>query len=193
MSDLYTQYKEPKTREELIQFLTNHFRYYTMNSWNLSTSYANLVKLHHLELTSEQFTKAAELLFDEELDTSEYQFMQSQLFAEFTKKTGYAAGFNGRSSGYVVLYDTKITYKDNEPQINICTGRSIDLNEDFSEWGLKKLQERYNLVHEFDTLCNKLRDLLIDYIDNGTIETEEYTVVKVQRTLTLPERTEETC
>jgi len=28
------------TKEEMIAFLRDHFRYYTMNSWNRSTSYA---------------------------------------------------------------------------------------------------------------------------------------------------------
>ena len=38
-------------RNEMIAFLTNHFRYSTMNSWNQMTSYANNVKLHNLLIT----------------------------------------------------------------------------------------------------------------------------------------------
>ena len=36
------------TREEMISSLEKHFRYFTMNSWNRSTSYARNVKIRSL-------------------------------------------------------------------------------------------------------------------------------------------------
>ena len=34
-----------RSKEGMIDFLSNHFRYDTMNSWNQATSYANKVKV----------------------------------------------------------------------------------------------------------------------------------------------------
>lgn len=38
--------KVGKSKKAMIDFLSNHFRYHTMNSWNNSTSYANKVKVY---------------------------------------------------------------------------------------------------------------------------------------------------
>ena len=48
----FNQKVDLRNRKEMINFLTTHFRYYTNNSWNLSTSYANNVKIYNLDLTS---------------------------------------------------------------------------------------------------------------------------------------------
>ena len=45
-------------RKAMIRFLKEHVRYFTMNSWNRSTSYANNVKFYKLGLTEEQETSA---------------------------------------------------------------------------------------------------------------------------------------
>src|SRR4030067_1592007 len=90
---------QPK-REEMIAFLRVHFRYYTMNSWNRSTSYARRVKIRNLGLTREQESRAYDLIYVE--DT----FLEiNERIREFSEENGcrYQAGFNGRSSGYIVL------------------------------------------------------------------------------------------
>jgi len=88
------------TREEMIAFLRGHFRYYTMNSWNRSTSYARNVKIHNLGLSREQESRAYDLIYVE--DT----FLEiNERIREFSEENGYRyqACFNGRSSGYMVL------------------------------------------------------------------------------------------
>ena len=90
-----------RSRKDMVDFLSNHFRYDTMSSWNQSTSYAHRVKIHNLGLTSEQIDKAYELLdMDETYDNINW------LLDEFAKEHNYAwqVGFNGRSGGYLVLY-----------------------------------------------------------------------------------------
>ncbi|MDO8726721.1 MAG: hypothetical protein Q7J35_11695 [Candidatus Methanoperedens sp.] len=88
------------TREEMIAFLRGHFRYYTMNSWNRSTSYARRVKIHNLGLTGEQESRAYDLIYVE--DT----FLEiNEKIGEFSEENGYRyqACFNGSSSGYIVM------------------------------------------------------------------------------------------
>ena len=90
-----------RSRKDMVEFLTNHFRYDTMNSWNCSRSYAHCVKVHSLGLTSEQINKAYELL-----DMDEVYDNINDLIDEFAISHNYAwqVGFNGRSGGYLVLY-----------------------------------------------------------------------------------------
>lgn len=90
-----------RSRAAMVAFLTEHFRYNTMNSWNCSTSYANNVKIYNLGLTSEQMEKLYEML-----DVSEFYDELRELTAEFNCEHNYLwqVGFNGRSGGYLVLY-----------------------------------------------------------------------------------------
>lgn len=91
-----------KKRGAMIAFLKKHFRYNTMNSWNQSTSYANNIKLHNVakpkNIDSDTWWGM--------LWISEWQEKLSDLLEEFGEKYNWQwqAGINGRSGGYVVLY-----------------------------------------------------------------------------------------
>lgn len=59
------KFSEPvnlRSRKEMTDFLRNHFRYPTLNSWNHATSYACNLKIHRLGLTSEIVSKLYEML-----------------------------------------------------------------------------------------------------------------------------------
>lgn len=90
-----------KNKSEMIDFLKNHFRYWTMNPWNRSTSYAHNVKLYNLGLTEEQEDKAYEMM-----ETEEFYDDINWLIRDFEEEHDYKwqVGFNGRSGGYLVLY-----------------------------------------------------------------------------------------
>ncbi len=168
-------------RDTLIHYLKNHDRYYTMNSWNRATSYAHNVKLYNLNLDNDVYEKASAFLFTDEIDTSEYQMEQEQLIRDFREDTNYDITFNGRSGGYLVLLDTE--YNINTGTLQVYPGRSIDADEDFEDWDINALYDRYVLVNKFDKLCDDLRDLLIDYATNGTIKETTYYVPKTIRQL----------
>ena len=170
-------YKEVNTkdRKEMIDFLLHHFRYYTMNSWNISTSYANNVKIYNLDIPAEYQDKAYELIeISETFDTF------SELFNEFTAKTGYDVGFNGRSSGYLVLYDTE--YNLETGTLVTYPGRNIDQYEDFEDWSLEDLQERVQLVTAFDQLCDDCRETFINVLkEYDIVEDVVYKPVHIKR------------
>ncbi len=92
--------REPTT-EEMISYLRNHFRYFTMNSWNKVRSYARNVKIYRLGLTHEQESKAYELLDAQGTFDSINEIMHG-----FDERYNYQyqMRFNGRSGGYIVLY-----------------------------------------------------------------------------------------
>lgn len=94
-----------RSRTAMTDFLQNHFRYPTMNSWNGSRSYACNLKIHSLQLAAEIVDKLYDLI-----QTQEFLSGQSELLNEFGKQFGYhwQAGMNGRSGGYLVLYQGEL-------------------------------------------------------------------------------------
>ncbi len=147
-------------------FLKNHFTYYTMNSWNRQRSIAHNVKLYNLDLEGD-WTVAMRYLFDEG-DAGLLQISIDDEIREFEDKYPYyEVGFNGRSSGYLVLYS-----KDKSiPVLPDCL--DYDTYDDFkteSHWDGyrvtdfdRELREAVLIVREFDRLCDRLRDLVNEY------------------------------
>lgn len=146
-------------RKAMIFFLANHFRYYTINPWNRLTSYANNVKLQNLEIPNHLQEKAYDFISCD--DTGDYYAAVNELVLEFRNKTGYAACFNGRSGGYLVLY---------EASENDVLMHSIDRAICFDDWSTEDLAERTKLVSSFDKLCDAIRDLFLFYIEHSTIK-----------------------
>jgi len=103
---MFFQKVDMRSKEDMISFLKEHFRYNTMNSWNRSTSYANNMKIYKLGLTKKQESIAWDIICDEERDMADPYYTISELIDEFNQLHDYdfQVGSNGRSSGYLVLY-----------------------------------------------------------------------------------------
>jgi hypothetical protein len=107
-----------RSREAMVAFLSSHGRYWTMNSWNRSTSYANCVKVHRLDLTPEQLRQAWDML-----DMPEVYDAIHRVLGEWTEKHDWRwqVGFNGRSGGYLVLYQGALDYQNaRTAQCDVC-------------------------------------------------------------------------
>ena len=148
-------------------FLKNHFTYSTMNSWNGMKSIAHNVKLYNLKLDGD-WTVALQFLHDE-MDTGCLQLFIDDEIREFSRENpGYVVGFNGRSGGYLVLYNS-----DNYRTILPDCVEQYDTYEDFKldckDYGYRikdyyrELREVTLVVREFDKLCDRIRDLVNDY------------------------------
>lgn len=100
----FSQRIDLRSRSAMTAYLRNHFRYYTANSWNGADSYACNLKITHLGLESTVVDK----LFDI-LETQEFIDAQEQLMLEFgtDHANRWQARMNGRSGGYLVLYQSK--------------------------------------------------------------------------------------
>lgn len=92
------------SRNYAVAFLVGHERYNTMNSWNKATSYSRCVKINRLTFPdNETRNRAYDLLQCEgTMDESGVNDVLRQ-FAE-DHYWEWQIGFNGRSSGYLVLY-----------------------------------------------------------------------------------------
>jgi len=101
----------------MVEYLSNHFRYHTMNPWNRSTSYARNVKIHNLNLDPETRSRAYEFL-----DVPEAFEEVNELIEAFSRKHDYRwqVGFNGRSNGYLVLYQGGKEKSGYKTRCNLC-------------------------------------------------------------------------
>lgn len=92
---------DKRSRKAMTGFLQNHFRYSTANSWNCSTSYANDIKIYNLGLSKDIADRLWDML---ECDKIYERF--HELMEDFGQKYNWRwqAGINGRSGGYLVLY-----------------------------------------------------------------------------------------
>ena len=114
----FSQKVDTRSREAMTAFLSGHFRYNTMNSWNRATSYANCVKVHRLDLTREQLDKAWAMLDMTEVFDAIHWILQD--WAE-EREWRWQVGFNGRSGGYLVLYQGDMDYKNAKTaQCDVC-------------------------------------------------------------------------
>lgn len=147
------------TRKEMVDFLKNHFRYNTANSWNQSTSYARNVKIYNLGFSEVLAGKALDLICEEgfnELIAHQYDPLVEQFEEETT--LDYTIGFNGRSDGYLVLYNKLNPLK------------SIDMGEDFEDLDDFEVGERYSLVKLFDKYCDYFVDVFKYVVEMSQLE-----------------------
>ena len=184
-SDMHTA-----DRKTLEDYLSKHFRYYTMNSWNQSTSYANNIKLYNLNIAAtygeDAKDKAWRIVCDPELDCTELDMVVSDIMHDFQDKTGYAMGINGRSGGYIVLYDT--TRDPYTNAVNVLPGRGIDMNAEFPVWDIDSLRERAELVAEFDETCEQIVEAFMQFVLDAEIIEQTRTIEITTRHLMMPDK-----
>lgn len=152
------------------EFLHNHFTYSTMNSWNGLKSIANNVKLYKLNLKGD-WTNVIRYLTDIG-DCGSLQMQIDDELREFDEKfyPNYRVGFNGRSNGYLVLYNS-----DNNKSILPPCVTDYECYEDFKKdvkspyYGYRvrdfdrELRDTVEVVREFDKLCDRLRDIVNEF------------------------------
>lgn len=113
-----------ENREAMIEFLENHFRYNTMNSWNQSTSYANNMKMYAIGLDDEQYSQLLKLS-----ETDEFYRRLRPLTDQWGKEYNYCyqAGWNGRSGGYLVMYNGETKPSQYKSYCENCGKRNFTL------------------------------------------------------------------
>lgn len=187
--------KTPRSRKDMIAYLTGHFRYDTMNSWNASTSYAAKVKIQNLTFPNKEAeSRAYDLVQTEEAMEGVRFIMQ-----EFDEDHDYEwqVGFNGRSGGYIVLYHGgkkpseykrvcydcgQKNYRAESVKCGNCgsdnmhnysgfetftyPGKNVDMGEDFVEWDMHSLKQRVRLVMEFDRMVEQCMKAFVDFCTN---------------------------
>lgn len=165
--------------KEMFEFLKDHFQYFTMNSWNREKSIANNVKVYNLGLDY----KILDLLQHDDYFTIDNIIEEWEV-----ENKGYKVWFNGRSGGYIVLYNDE----NNKSVLDYI----IEDSENYEEFKerlkrnglyLKEYQEdlirQVDIVQSFDKLCDELLETCKDMLENCTIEEKEITVTKTEKAL----------
>lgn len=164
--------------KQMFNFLKDHYQYYTMNSWNGLKSIANNVKVYKLNLSGDCYN-ALTFLQDDDYITINCMIDEWQY-----EHPGYVVGFNGRSGGYLVLYNA-----DNNKTV---LPDEVDYNDDYEGYkemcreyfgsvkaARYKLVEMVKLVQDFDRLCDQLRD----YVNE--LSTQDFAARALERTVDL--------
>ena len=155
-------YNKPR---ELYEFIADHFEYYTLNSWNGLRSIANNVKLYNLHLKYD-YMVAYNALCADEWKTVDYKIEEWEL-----DHPDYQVGFNGSSSGYLVLY--------NKQDYRTVVDYYIDIASDWEDLKAMLKDQHWGTVKEFTKLIlaplardiqsfDKLCDDLIDVVNELT-------------------------
>ena len=158
--------------KQMFNFLKDHFTYYTRNSWNRTRSIANNVKLYNLGLSGD-WCAALNLL-----ESDDYFTINIMIEDWEREHPNYSIGFNGRSDGYLVLYngaggsvipDTLDyeSYEDYKADMRDYYG-SVKANRD-------ELVRVVKIVREFDKFC----DLLRDYCDS--LSNQKFEVIEMEK------------
>ena len=118
--------RRPRTKKEMIGYLSGHSRYHALHSWNRMTSYAHNVKIYNLPWKS----KDAESKAYDLISTAQAARVVQKHFDEFNRRTNYRYSIiaNGRSGGYFVLVESERTdsgYKSECPECSQLNYRLI--------------------------------------------------------------------
>lgn len=154
----YTKGIDITKDKSMFNFIANHPTYYTMNSWNRTRSIAHNVKLYNLDLEGDWCRALAHL------ESGEYDTLNWVIQDWERDHPGYSVAFNGRSGGYLVLYNRAgsssvlpdtldyESYEDYKTDMRDYYG-SVKANRD-------ELVQFVRLVQDFDRLCDELREIV---------------------------------
>lgn len=158
--------------KSMFNFINNHFTYNTMNSWNKLESIANNVKLYNLGLDCD-WGDAMDAIFE---DGSELCYLINDLINDWEKSNPrYSLGFNGRSGGYLVMYNRERDGRVNMRHILPEYYRGCDTYDEWKSYVKEcygscvkdfkcELREYTRDIQSFDKLCDELRTLVNDYL-----------------------------
>ena len=85
---------------------------------------------------------------------------------------------NGRSGGYLVLIQGG---KGNDGRIFCQPGKSLDMQEDFSEWDTDQLRERVELIWDFNRACEAAVRAFVQFAKTHLVKEEQILVPRTIR------------
>lgn len=160
--------------KQMFDFLKRHFTYYTMNSWNYERSIANKVKINSLGLEGDCWRALAFL------EADDYCTVNDMIHEWEEEYPAYRVGFNGRSGGYLVLYNDN-NYCSVLPEAVADYDTYEEYKEYCREYGYgsvkahrDELRDAVRIVQAFDKLCDEIRayvnQLSLTSFETGKLE-----------------------
>ena len=172
---MYYKRVNKNNNKEMFNFLKTHYRYYTLNSWNVEKSIANNIKVYNID----EFTGIEDKIL-QVLERDNYNSINDEIEAwEFEQGHCWKVGFNGRSGGYLVLYnnDNYCSVLDDYIENN---NNYEDFLQDIKNSGYSaiknyhyRLVQQVEMVQMFDKLCDKLVQICLYLVDMQNIRESE--------------------
>ncbi len=134
--------RKPRTKKAMVEYLKSHFRYDTMNNWNRATSYAVNIKVRNLP--HEQQDAVYEML---DVSDSWSASGFNHWLNEFDRRHNYCwqIGVNGRSGGYLVLYQGGAKPSEHKSLCRACGQRNFTAAEpEPAQCGKCHAMQRFN-------------------------------------------------
>lgn len=187
-----------RSRQSMVNFLSGHTKYHTMNSWNVGSSYAHNVKINRF-VPRELLDTAFDLLMADDAQYRDEIDSEISLFTE-THNSCYTIGFNGRSSGYLVLYHSTLETSGHKSYCTKCGQRNYTtvestgkrcgkcnsdsrinrifynlktsgrgFNYEYDEMTIFELRNEVDLVISFDNAVQAIADIFIDACQNCVV------------------------
>jgi hypothetical protein len=155
----YTKGVDITKDKSMFNFIAGHPTYFTMNSWNGARSIAHNVKLYNLGLDGDWTVALAHL------ESGEYDTIHFMIEDWEREHPLYKIGFNGRSNGYLVLYN-KESYRSALPETINGYETYEDYKADMRDYygsvkaNRRELVDFVKVVRDFDRLCDEIRDFV---------------------------------
>lgn len=150
---------DKRSREEMTAYLANHFRYNTMNSWNgRSSGYL--------------------VLYQGGTEPSGYR----SFCARCGQKNYTSIAETGKRCG-VCNKEARIDFSKPPMRIFSYPGWGVDMDEDFEDWSLYELQQRTELVQEFDRLADDVVAEALYIAQNHSVEERIVYIPTTERVL----------
>lgn len=178
-----------KTLTGKFDYIKNHFTYWPYASWNGGRHIANKVKVDEMDLGRSRLDRVFEMM---DADSDGYWFHINNYLEYECDEAKLEVGFNGRSSGYLVLYSEdrycpdalKGEYGNYDSYRDWLADYAEGWDYRAAQYDLRCMIERdFETVRAFDQLCDNMRENLIYMADNYEVEEETYTVTKVIKRL----------
>lgn len=165
---------------DMYNYIKNHYMFFERdNYWYSDKTIAKNVKLYNLDLTD--WCKALEIL---ELDN--WQTINVMIEDFEINYNGVEVYFNGRSGGYLILKDKNAIMYHYYDFLDNTYEDYLDECKKYLDYGYSQkdltdeLKRQYNLVKDFDDLCDRLEKEVQYMIDNCKVVEEE---IMIPRTI----------
>lgn len=179
MKKIFYKKVNKRNNKKMFEFLKGHETYYTMNSWNRTKSIANNVKVYTIGLDYDILNI---------LEADNYFEVNQMIEMWEEENKGYRVGFNGRSGGYLVLYNEKgndtildyvVAWADNYEEFKSTLKDDGMTLQDYRD----KLIEQVEIVQSFDLLCDNIRELCLHMKEHCKIVEEEIATTQTMKCL----------
>lgn len=166
---------KPRKKREMIEFLSNHERYYTIDLSHLNTTYARCVHPTDMGFPDEATLEKA---YDF-LDIPEITVLVTEEFQDFASRWNsfWTIEFNRRNKNYIILLNSDVS---DFGDLHVFTS-GVDVDVDYDLVVFPQLKHMSDVVWDFDQTVDRICKKIIEFVQTHEIEEHVIMVPRVIR------------